>query len=395
MSELLQGTLGEFVSQISGGGTPARDISEYWSGDIPWVSVKDLASTNPESTAEKISEHGLASSASRLIPAGIPIVATRMAVGRTAAFSREVAINQDLKAIFPNEEVLKREYLLQFLKANENILASKGTGSTVKGIRLEDLEQLPIAVPPLHEQKKITEILSGLDKEISLEKGASQKLISLQRAIIQDAFDKLTVHGSGKTIKSMGEVCEKIFVGIASSTTHAYTDKAGVAMLRNQNIKSGVIDDTDLVYISHDFSEENNGKKLLQGDVITARTGYPGASAVIAKRFENCHSFTTLISRVKKDLILPEFYALYMNSPQGKAQVSQMQAGGAQENLNVGAMEKMTIPVPSIPMQRELANIADSFIQLNKIREIRVRKQEAIKLAISSDLLSGRKRVSI
>ena len=111
MSDIHFGMLGDFVSDISGGGTPSREEPDYWNGDIPWASVKDLTSNNPSNTAESITEEGLSSSASRLIPAGTPIVATRMAVGRTAAFTRDVAINQDLKAIFANPSLLDKNYL--------------------------------------------------------------------------------------------------------------------------------------------------------------------------------------------------------------------------------------------------------------------------------------------
>ena len=114
MSEIYFGVLGDFVSDISGGGTPSREEPNYWNGNIPWASVKDLTSNKPSSTAESITDEGLSSSASRLVPAGTPIVATRMAVGRTAVFARDVAINQDLKAVFASPSLLDKEYLFHF-----------------------------------------------------------------------------------------------------------------------------------------------------------------------------------------------------------------------------------------------------------------------------------------
>ena len=167
MSEILQGTLGEFVTQISGGGTPARDIAEYWTGKIPWISVKDLTSSNPESTAERISEQGLASSASRLIPAGIPIVATRMAVGRSAVFSSDVAINQDLKAIFPNEELLHRNYLFQFGSSRQTRrhLPQREQGALSKGYDWKTWSNCQSVFPPSPSRRRSPRYSLGLTRK--------------------------------------------------------------------------------------------------------------------------------------------------------------------------------------------------------------------------------------
>lgn len=45
-------TLGDLVDKIIGGGTPSRDNSSYWNGDIPWATVKDLSSFNSVKTKE-------------------------------------------------------------------------------------------------------------------------------------------------------------------------------------------------------------------------------------------------------------------------------------------------------------------------------------------------------
>ena len=101
-------------------------------------------------------------------------------------------------------------------------------------------------------------------------------------------------------------------------------------MLRNQNIKEGLIDMSEILYINQSFAEEQVTKKLRTGDVITARTGYPGTSSVISSEFNGCHSFTTLISRVNQDCVIPNYYAIFLNSFEGKAKIRKIQAGGAQ-----------------------------------------------------------------
>ena len=93
--------------------------------------------------------------------------------------------------------------------------------------------------------------------------------------------------------------------------------------------------------------------------------------------------------------MLPEYFALYLNSLPGKRQVAQMQAGGAQENLNVGAMEKMIIPVPSMLVQESIVKTSEAFRSMSNSMLATVRQLQHLKQGISSDLLSGRKRVSV
>ncbi len=138
------------------------------------------------------------------------------------------------------------------------------------------------------------------------------------------------------------DLCSKISVGIASSTTHAYAQK-GVPILRNQNILEGSIRATDMLHISQQFSDENASKKIREGDVLTVRTGYPGVSAIVPKEFDGCHSFTTLISRPKKGELDPGYLALLINSDYGKKFVVGGQAEVRQKNLNASSVKTFQV----------------------------------------------------
>ena len=93
--------LGDIVT-IKGGGTPDKSEPKYWGGDVPWASVKDFKSTEISSTIDSITDLGVVNSATNLIPAGNLLVPTRMAVGKVAINTIDLAINQDIKALFVN-----------------------------------------------------------------------------------------------------------------------------------------------------------------------------------------------------------------------------------------------------------------------------------------------------
>ena len=133
-------SLGELVD-IKGGGTPDKNNSEYWNGDIPWASVKDFKKNILDSTLDSITLLGVRNSATSVIPAGNIIVPTRMALGKVAINTIDLAINQDLKALFiKDNDVVDRDYLFRWLESQSSLIESEGKGATVKGITLPFLK---------------------------------------------------------------------------------------------------------------------------------------------------------------------------------------------------------------------------------------------------------------
>lgn len=156
--------LGEVINKIIGGGTPSKANPDYWNGDIPWCSVKDMSDDRfqIESTEDFITLSGLQNSTSNLIPRGTVITSTRMGLGRAFINKVDMAINQDLKALIPNEKI-DNKFLLWTIVSKRTELEALGTGATVKGIRVDTLADVKISLPPLHIQRKIASILSVYD----------------------------------------------------------------------------------------------------------------------------------------------------------------------------------------------------------------------------------------
>lgn len=183
--------LSSIIEKQTGGGTPSRSDSSLWGGNIPWASVKDFTdgSLELDSTEESITESGLRASASNLIPAGTPLVCTRMAVGRTAVATMPVAINQDVKALFPSKETDGR-YLLRLLASLQARVEAQSVGSTVKGIRIADFLAMKSPIAPANEQKKIAEILDTLDTHIHQTEALIAKLEQIKQGLLTDLLTR-------------------------------------------------------------------------------------------------------------------------------------------------------------------------------------------------------------
>lgn len=177
-------SLGDVLHSIIGGGTPSKSKSEYWNGDIFWCSVKDMEDDKHylSYTKDTITKKGLENSSANLIKAGTVITSTRMGLGRAFINKVDMAINQDLKALIPNERIDNR-FLLWTILSKRNELNMLGRGSTVKGITLDILKSIEISLPPLIVQRRIADILSAYDdlidnnqKQIKLLEEAAMRL---------------------------------------------------------------------------------------------------------------------------------------------------------------------------------------------------------------------------
>jgi type I restriction enzyme S subunit len=183
--------LRDMIERVVGGGTPSRAVQTYWNGDIPWASVKDFRDTSQilNDTEEHISPLGLANSAANLIEPGAALICTRMAVGRAAISAHPVAINQDIKALYPREHLHVR-YLLLLLAFTRRELESKSIGSTVKGITLKDLLSLQVLIPPLPEQRRIADMLDTVDAAIQQTEALIAKLKLMKAGLLHDLLTR-------------------------------------------------------------------------------------------------------------------------------------------------------------------------------------------------------------
>ena len=148
------------MGEWRGGGTPSKSRPEFWQGKLPWVSPKDMKLLRISDAQDHISKAAVEDSAVRLIPEGSLLMVVRgMILARAfpvALTTREVTINQDMKALLPSEPDTT-DFLLVALRAFEPVVLAaieRSTHGTCK-LETETLHALATPVPPLAEQKRI------------------------------------------------------------------------------------------------------------------------------------------------------------------------------------------------------------------------------------------------
>jgi len=358
--------LGEIID-FKGGGTPRKDIPEYWSGDIPWATVKDFRSTTLSETIDKITDDGLAASAANLIPAGHVIVPTRMALGKAAINSVDLAINQDLRALVPKAEIDTR-YLLHAMIGLKDEIKRWGSGATVKGITQKNLAALQIALPPLPEQKRIAAILDAADALRAKRRESIQQLDALIQSTFIEMFGDPVTNPMGWKTVSLDDVSARVTDGTHQSPT--WSD-SGIPFLFVSNIRDRKINFKTTKFISDGEFERLTARCPIEvGDILYTTVGSYGNPALVLSGMQR-FAFQRHIAHIKPkaELISPRFLELMLDSPVGRQQADRLARGVAQKTLNLRELKSFKIFLPPMDIQQRFVATADAVdAQLSAVR---------------------------
>lgn len=366
--------LGELVD-IRGGGTPSRGVSKYWDGPVPWATVKDFKSTSLDQTLESITEDGIANSATNVIPAGSIIVPTRMAVGKVAINTVDLAINQDLKALLPHGEIETR-FLLHFLLSKASFLKGRAQGATVKGIKLDLLRSLEFPKLSLKEQRRIAAIL---DKADAIRRKREQALV-----FAEDCLRSAYVHTLGYlspnydrwTPVSIEKLAEDRKGSIrsgpfGSALRHSEFVDEGVAVLGIDNAVQNRFAWGERRFITEEKYEKLRRYKVHPGDVIITIMGTTGRSAVVPEDIPEAITTKHLATiSCDKEQIHPEVLSFAIHSdPMIIRQIRSHNKGAIMDGLNLGIIRQLEINLPPMPKQLEFVRM------LSKIRKVSTSNQ--------------------
>ncbi|MGH8856511.1 MAG: restriction endonuclease subunit S [Polaromonas sp.] len=194
--------LGQLISSIKSGGTPSKQNPAYWNGDIPWASVKDLKFGEPiRDTQDKITCLGLAEGAA-LAEKGSIIICTRMGLGKIGEATRDIAINQDLKAV-RLLSCIRNAYFINYFRT----LSIIGSGMTVAGIKQDELLSLIVPLPPLAEQARIVARVEELMKLCDALEESGRLEAEQHARLVSTLFDALA---ASETAQALTENWQRI-----------------------------------------------------------------------------------------------------------------------------------------------------------------------------------------
>jgi type I restriction enzyme S subunit len=373
----------KYAVTFRSGGTPDKSRLDYWDGDIPWASAKDLKVEELFDTQDHISTVAMDDGAAELIQPGSVIVVVRgMILARifpVSVVGVAMAINQDLKAVTV-KSTLRPEYLAWLLRASEPETLSRldEAGHGTKALRMDAWAAMRIPIPMLNEQERIHQFLGKETKRIDTLIEEQQRLIELlkekRQAVISQAVTKgldSSVPMKDSGVEWLGMVpahwdmtsvkycCMTVSGGTPNTAMQEtyYTDETGIPWVRTMDLSNGILTSVE-VYITEQALQDTACKILPPGTVMVAM--YGGDGTVGKNGILGIHAAINqaVCGLSPSPKVLPEFLLRYMQFFRPFWMVG---AESSRKDPNISQERVRNAPVP-LPPKAEQKAISDFIL---------------------------------
>lgn len=360
------------IAEVVGGGTPKTEVEEYWNGEIKWFTPSEIGKTKYIFDSERhITNEGLKNSSAKLLPKNTILLSSRATVGEISIASTECSTNQGFQSLITKNNV-DNEFIYYLITTIKNEFLRRSSGSTFLEISKNEIKRIPINIPELSEQNKISNLFSAIDNKIEMLEKKHQYYQDFKKYLMQRIFssqeDKLRFDFNDEWgIRRLNEIT--FYQEGPGVRNYQYT-KEGVKLLNVGNFVNNALelDNTDK-YISN---EEAYGKYkhflVDEGDLLIACSGikaeYFDEKIAFAenKHLPLCMNTSTMrFKSLDENTLNLRYLKYYFQTQSFKKQVFQVMAGSAQFNFGPTHLKYFKIPIPCLDEQIKIYQMFESI----------------------------------
>lgn len=356
--------LGE-ICEIVSGSTPKTTVSEYWDGNLKWITPAELNDNSyiVIDSVRKLTELGVKNSGLSSFPEGTVILSSRAPIGKVAIAGCEMYCNQGFKNLICSERINNR-YLYWFLKGNTEFLNSLGRGATFKEISKQIVASIEINVPPMEQQLVAVNNLERIAAIIQLRKQQLQKLDELVKARFVEMFGDPQCNPCGYKHTKLSDIAT-YYNGLTYKPENVAEE--GTIVLRSSNIQNSQLDFADTVRVDCAIKERLMVQK---NDILMcSRNGSAKLVGKVAliKDIQEPMSFGAFMM-----IIRSHYFGYLMTYFQMDAFRQQIKTGATTTiNQITGRMlDDVTIPLPPMALVDQFA----AFVEQTDKSKVAVQK---------------------
>ena len=208
--------MGDVASIVAGGTPKTSEPANFDGGEIPWITPADLSSYREKYIsrgARNITERGLKTSSARLMPANTVLFSSRAPIGYVAIASQPVTTSQGFKS-FVLDRKIDSSYAYYFLMNAKELVEGLSGGTTFKEISGANAARIPIAIPPLAEQRRIVAEIdkpfARLDASVAALRRAQANLKCYRSSVLKEACHGTLVPTEAELARSEGREYEPV-----------------------------------------------------------------------------------------------------------------------------------------------------------------------------------------
>lgn len=328
------------------------------------------------------------------------LLSIRAPVGPTNLADRETAIGRGLAAISVSKDHFNYKYLLHYFRNIEPWMSEQGTGTTFKAISGQFLRELECIVPPLAEQKEITDRLDILLAQVE---ATQARLARIPDIIKQFRQSVQAAAVSGKLTEEWRKPCpyqsinkdltapscwSKCYLGdILNYVTSGsrgwakYYSTNGSLFIRSQDISADKLIIEDAAFVDLPAKAEGTRTKVEPFDLLVTITGANVTKCALVEVDLDDAYVSQHVALIRlANSSNAKFLDLVLKAPNaGRKQLTSMAYGGGKPGLNLQNIKDVTFALPSQEEQAEIVRrveqlftYADNLEQQAKAAKARV-----------------------
>ncbi|MDM8535945.1 restriction endonuclease subunit S [Desulfobacterales bacterium HSG17] len=292
-------------------------------------------------------------------------------------------------------------------------------GGTRAKLNQSDLKKLPVALPPLPEQKKIAQILTSIDETIE----STRKVIDQTKKVKQGLLQELLTKGIGHTkFKKVKLGFEEVEIPeewrlirikeVVNKQPNAITAGPFGTIFKAKDFREKGIPIIQIRHITEDgfnwgkkitFMDEDVYQKLhvpftvFPNDLLITKMGDPpGLSCLYPENYSKAMVTPDVIKASLDHNKINPYFAMYSyNCPSTNKRLLKLTKGGTRPRITLNEFYALKLPFPSLEEQNHIADILRSFDIKIELLNSELAQLQTLKKGLMQDLLTGAVRVKL
>lgn len=353
-------TLEDVCQKVFAGGTPTSSNSSYYGGDIPWLRSGEVNFNEINSTEKTITEEGYKSSSAKWIEKHSVLIAmTGATVARSAMTMIDLTANQSVCALTPDRSIISYRYLYYWISRSYLQLKGMAQGA-LTSLNLNIIKALEIPVPPLPVQEEIVRILDAFT-ELQAELQAELQKRLQQYNYYRDNL--LSVYSDSNTVRILElQQCVSPDCSMSYGVVQPGEDFiGGIPVVRPVDLSGRIIHNKGIKTVKPILLKAYSRTELKGGELLVCVRGTTGVVAFAGEDLKGGNVTRGIVPLRFNPLVNSNYMYHLFNSRFVKKQIENKTQGAALQQINVGDLKKISIPVPPLEEQNRIVAILDRF----------------------------------
>lgn len=392
------------IGTVVGGATPSTKKPEnYEDGKIAWITPKDLSTFSSryiEHGERNITEIGLKSCSTQLLPPNTILFSSRAPIGYVAIAANEVCTNQGFKSVIPNENT-DPLFLFYLLKYNKDKIEGMGSGTTFKEVSGNTMKNIVVNVPTDKKvQEKMAAILGSIDDKIEENERINNNLEQQAKAIFKSWFVDFEPFGSEQPSEMqfvpLQDICKVVTKGTTPTTLGKPFTTSGINFIKAESILDNhSIDNTKFAYIDDETNTMLKRSIIESGDIVFTIAGTLGRFALIDESVlpANTNQAVAIIRPDTNKVAISYLYSFFIGNWHNDYYTKRVQQA-VQANLSLTTIKSLPIAILSNESMKKYDDLVRPLFAMMKNNEEENRKLSNLRDTFLPKLMSGELDVS-